>query len=65
MAASGDGKQIMDKVNDATIRLFDIPNSAAEVPQTRGEGSWKVCNAKVSGGLVQWDIFLERSSIRI
>jgi sialate O-acetylesterase len=46
MAASGDGKLIMDKVNDPTIRLFDIPNSAADVPQTRGEGSWKVCNAE-------------------
>ena len=46
MEASGDGKQIMDKVNDATIRLFDIPNSSADHPQTRGEGSWKVCNSK-------------------
>jgi sialate O-acetylesterase len=46
MAASGDGKLIMDKVNDATIRLFDIPNSAADQPQTRGEGAWKICNAE-------------------
>jgi sialate O-acetylesterase len=46
MAASGDGKQIMEKVNDATIRLFDIPNSSADHPQTRGEGSWKICNAE-------------------
>ena len=36
MAASGDGKQIMDKVNDATIRLFDIPNSAADSPTNAG-----------------------------
>jgi sialate O-acetylesterase len=46
MSESGDGKLLMDKVNDATIRLFDIPNSSANHPQTRGEGSWKVCNAE-------------------
>jgi sialate O-acetylesterase len=45
MAASGDGKEVMKTVNDATIRLFDIPNSAADQLQSRGEGSWKVCNA--------------------
>src|SRR5688572_16185680 len=44
--ASGDGKQVMDKVNDPTIRLFDIPNSSADHPQTRGEGSWKICKAE-------------------
>jgi sialate O-acetylesterase len=46
MEMSGDGKQIMASVNDPTIRLFDIPNSAADQLQTRGEGSWKVCNAE-------------------
>ncbi|HMG90473.1 MAG TPA: sialate O-acetylesterase, partial [Chryseolinea sp.] len=46
MAATGDGKEIMGNVNDATIRLFDIPNSSSDQLQTRGEGSWKVCNAE-------------------
>jgi sialate O-acetylesterase len=50
MAASGDGKQIMDKVNDATIRLFNIPNSSADQLQTRGEGSWQICNASSVSG---------------
>jgi len=46
MAAAGDGKTIMDQVNDPTIRLFDIPNSAAITLQSRGEGTWKQCNAE-------------------
>jgi len=50
MAASGDGKQIMNNVNDATIRLFNIPNSSADQLQTRGEGSWQVCNAESVSG---------------
>jgi sialate O-acetylesterase len=46
MEGTGDGKQIINTVNDATIRLFDIPNSSADQLQTRGEGTWKVCNAE-------------------
>jgi len=46
MAAAGDGKTIMDQVNDPTIRLFHIPNSAANTLQMRGEGTWKQCNAE-------------------
>ena len=44
MAASGDGKKIMDQVNDPRIRLFDVPNSAASTLQVRGEGDWRVCD---------------------
>jgi hypothetical protein len=39
MAASGDGKNIMGSINDATIRLFDIPNSSADQLQTREKGA--------------------------
>lgn len=46
LEGTADGKQIMNTVNDETIRLFDIPNSAANQPQSRGEGSWKICNAE-------------------
>lgn len=44
MAASGDGKLIMDQVNDPEIRLFHVPKSAASTEQIKGEGSWSVCN---------------------
>ncbi|MEJ1240097.1 sialate O-acetylesterase [Chryseolinea sp. T2] len=44
MAASNDGKTIMEQVNDPQIRLFDVPNSAADSRQTRGEGTWKICD---------------------
>src|SRR6188768_2701122 len=44
MAASGDGKKIMDQVNDPQIRLFDVPNSAASTLQVRGEGDWRLCD---------------------
>lgn len=44
MAASGDGRLIMDQVNDPNIRLFHIPRSAASTEQVRGEGTWRVCD---------------------
>lgn len=44
MAASGDGRTVMDQVNDGTIRLFDVPNSAADTRQQRGEGKWVICD---------------------
>ena len=45
MAASGDGKRVMDQVNDPQIRLFQVPKSAASTEQVRGEGSWQECNS--------------------
>ncbi|MGC3946722.1 MAG: sialate O-acetylesterase [Chryseolinea sp.] len=50
MAASGDGKTIIVQVNDPKIRLFDVPNSAADTRQTRGEGTWKVCDRNSVAG---------------
>ena len=50
MAASADGKNLMGTVNDPQIRLFDVPNSAADTRQTRGEGAWKICNASAVAG---------------
>ncbi len=44
MAASADGKTIIDQVNDPTIRLFQVPKSAAATRQVRGEGSWRIAN---------------------
>lgn len=44
MAASGDGKKIMDQVNDPKIRLFQVPKSAADTRQIRGEGKWVLCD---------------------
>ena len=44
MAASGDGRKVMDQVNDPRIRLFVVPNSAASTFQVRGEGDWRVCD---------------------
>lgn len=50
MAASGDGKTIIDQINDPKIRLFDVPNSAAGMRQTRGEGTWKICDRSSVAG---------------
>lgn len=50
MAASGDGKTIMGQVNDPQIRLFQVPKSAADERQTRGEGSWTVCDRNTVAG---------------
>ena len=44
MAASLDGKEVMDQVNDPMIRLFHVPKSAAATAQVHGEGEWKICN---------------------
>jgi len=44
MNASGDGKGIINEVNDPNIRLFHIPKSAASDLQVRGEGDWQVCD---------------------
>ena len=44
MAASTDGKAVLDQVNDPAIRLFHIGKSAALTLQVRGDGDWKVCN---------------------
>ena len=44
MAASSDGKELIEKINDPTIRLFQVPKSAASSPQVRGEGDWAVAN---------------------
>jgi sialate O-acetylesterase len=46
MAASGDGKTIISQVNDPQIRLFQVPKSAADTRQIRGEGYWTVCDSK-------------------
>jgi len=45
MAAAGDGKTLVDQINDTGIRLFHVPKSAANTPQNRGEGSWTLCNS--------------------
>lgn len=50
MAASGDGKTVMGEVNDSQIRLFDIPNAAAESRQEKGEGKWVVCDKNTVAG---------------
>jgi len=44
MHASGDGKKIIDQVNDPQIRLFHVPKSAASTLQVKGEGDWRVCD---------------------
>ncbi len=46
MQAAGDGKTMIDQINDAQIRLLNIPKSSASTLQERGEGEWKVCNTK-------------------
>lgn len=44
MQAAGDGKTMIDQVNDPQIRLLNIPKSSAATLQERGEGQWKVCD---------------------
>lgn len=44
MAASADGKELIDNISDPTIRLFHVPKSAASTPQVRGEGTWRIAN---------------------
>jgi sialate O-acetylesterase len=50
MAASSDGKKVIDQVNDPQIRLFQVPQSAADTRQTRGEGVWTVCDKNTVAG---------------
>jgi len=51
MAAAGDGKTMIDQVNDQQIRLFLVPNLAADTRQIRGEGSWVVCDKNTVGSV--------------
>jgi len=44
MAASRDGAPILNEINDPSIRLFQVPKSAANSPQVRGEGTWLKAN---------------------
>lgn len=50
MTAAGDGKLLIPQVDDAKIRLFDVPASAADSRQIRGEGTWKVCDKNSVAG---------------
>jgi sialate O-acetylesterase len=49
MRAAGDGKTLIDQINDPKIRLLNIPKSAAGTLQERGEGKWAVCNSETVG----------------
>jgi sialate O-acetylesterase len=44
MHAATDGKAATEQVNDPNIRLFQVSKVAADAPQLRGEGAWKVCD---------------------
>ncbi|RAV98379.1 sialate O-acetylesterase [Pseudochryseolinea flava] len=44
MHMSADGKEVTEQVNDPNIRLFQVSRFAADAPQLRGEGEWKVCD---------------------
>jgi sialate O-acetylesterase len=44
MHAAEDGRAATENVNDPLIRLFHVAKSAAETPQVRGEGQWRVCD---------------------
>lgn len=50
MAAAGDGKALIPEVDDPEIRLFDVPTSAADTRQVRGEGTWRVCDKNSVAG---------------
>ncbi|HTF21668.1 MAG TPA: sialate O-acetylesterase [Chryseolinea sp.] len=50
MAAAGDGKTIIGQINDPQIRLFQVPKSAADARQTRGEGIWTICDKNSVAG---------------
>ena len=39
-----DGRELIEQIRDLNIRLFDVGKSAANYPQVRGEGEWKVCD---------------------
>lgn len=45
-----DGKEEVPNANNANIRLFQVPQSAAETPQIRGEGGWQVCSPESAKG---------------
>ena len=44
MQASGDGKTMIDQINEPNVRLLNIPKSSANTLQQRGEGKWAMCN---------------------
>lgn len=44
MHASADGEGATEQVNDPNIRLFQVSRFAADSPQLRGEGEWRVCD---------------------
>jgi len=46
MEASADGNQEWAKINDAQIRLFQVPRWAANSPQLKGEGDWNLCTGE-------------------
>ncbi len=44
MYASADGRELIDKIDEPSIRLFQVGKSAASDLQVRGDGDWKICN---------------------
>ncbi len=44
MQAAGDGKTMIDEINDPKVRLLNIPKASAGTLQERGEGKWAVCD---------------------
>ena len=47
MYAAADGRDLIDKIEEPSIRLFNVGKSASSDLQVKGDGEWKVCN-KVS-----------------
>ena len=50
MQAAGDGKTMIDQINDPKVRLLNIPKASAGTLQEKGEGKWAVCNGESVGG---------------
>ncbi len=44
MYDANDGRELIDQIDDPTIRLFQVGKSAASDLQVRGDGVWKMCN---------------------
>lgn len=49
MAASSDGRPMIDQIIDPNIRLFLVLKSAADAPQIKGEGTWTTCDKETVG----------------
>lgn len=50
MQAAGDGRTVIDQVNDPKVRLLNIPKASAGTLQERGEGVWTVCDKETVRG---------------